>query len=389
MYKLVAMDVISTVGTDKLDTNQYQFTDIVEEADAILLRSTNIHELPVPETLKAVVRAGAGTNNIPIDKFTQLGIPVFNAPGANANSVKELVIAGMLLASRNINKALSFVDSMQSAEQSEMNKRMEASKKQFRGVELSGKTLAIVGLGAIGVKVANAAQAMGMRVIGYDPAIRVDSAWELSSTVSKESSLMQLAAKADYLSVHVPLNEHTKGLINQQLFKQLKPGCTLLNFAREQVVDELAVIDALENNMIKHYVTDFPSQQLKQYDNVIALPHLGASTVEAQEICAKMAVEQLIDYLEKGIIRNSVNFPTADLQKQPGSYRLAIVNRNVPQIVAKVSSVLGDNKLNIVELLNKSRGEIAYTLVDVGQKVTADIFDKINALDAVISLRVL
>ena len=385
----MAMDVISTVGTDKLDTNQYQFTDIVEEADAILLRSTNIHELPVPETLKAVVRAGAGTNNIPIDKFTQLGIPVFNAPGANANSVKELVIAGMLLASRNINKALSFVDSMQSAEQSEMNKRMEASKKQFRGVELSGKTLAIVGLGAIGVKVANAAQAMGMRVIGYDPAIRVDSAWELSSTVSKESSLMQLAAKADYLSVHVPLNEHTKGLINQQLFKQLKPGCTLLNFAREQVVDELAVIDALENNMIKHYVTDFPSQQLKQYGNVIALPHLGASTVEAQEICARMAVEQLIDYLEKGIIRNSVNFPTVDLCKQAGSYRLAIVNRNVPQIVAKISSILGDHKFNIVELLNKSRGEIAYTLIDVEQKVTADIFDKINALDAVISLRVL
>ncbi|HXF07728.1 MAG TPA: phosphoglycerate dehydrogenase [Candidatus Acidoferrales bacterium] len=387
MFKILTLNNISSRGLSQFDAEQYQVGSDLAEPDAILVRSQVMHEMAFPPSLKAVGRAGAGVNNIPIARLSAAGVPVFNTPGANANAVKELVLAGMLMASRNIPQALRFVDDL-TGDDAAMHKAVESGKKQFVGTELPGRTLGVVGLGAIGVKVANAAHALGMRVIGFDPKVTVENAWQLSAGVEQARSVEEVIARADYLSFHVPLNDHTRNMLSAERLKVAKPGLIVLNFSREGVVEAAVVREALDEGKLASYVCDFPSVALQGHPRVIALPHLGASTHEAEENCAVMVVQQIRDYLENGNIRNSVNFPEAILPRTEG-YRICIANANVPNMLGQISSTLAGSGLNILDMLNKSRGELAYTVVDVDQAVTDPVLGQLRAIDGVLTVRAL
>jgi D-3-phosphoglycerate dehydrogenase len=347
-----------------------------------------MHGAPIAPEVRAVGRAGAGVNNIPVETLSRRGIPVFNTPGANANAVKELVLAGLLLAARNIAPAWLFARSL-SGDDAAIESAVEQGKKNFVGFELPGRTLGVVGLGAIGVEVANSALALGMHVLGYDPQITVQRAWQLSASVEQALSLEDLCARADAISVHVPLNEHTTKLVNATRLGLMKPDGTLLNFARAAIVDDAAVIAALDAGRLHAYVCDFPTAALKDHPQVVTLPHLGASTGEAEENCAVMVAEQVRDFLENGNIRNSVNYPEAILPRIPNTTRLAIANSNVPNMVGQISTCLAAAQLNIADLLNKSRGEYAYTLIDTDGTVGEEVLMKIRAIAGVLCARIL
>jgi D-3-phosphoglycerate dehydrogenase len=361
MNKIQTLNNISPVGLDKLPREHYEVSSEMANPDAILVRSAKMHALEIGSNLKAVGRAGAGVNNIPLDKMSEKGVVVFNAPGANANAVKELVISSILLASRNICQAWDYVNGLPL---DNLKTAIEDGKKNYAGSELPGKTLGIVGLGAIGVQIANAANALGMKVIGFDPNITIKSAWKLSADVEQALSVDELFLQSDFVSFHVPLVAGTKNLLNEERIALLPVGATILNFARDGIVDEEALIVALESGKVKYYVTDFPIDDKKNHDRVIALPHLGASTAEAEDNCAIMVVNQVKDYLENGNILNSVNFPEAKMPRV-GEFRLAITHQNIPNMVGQISTILADAKINIVDMLNKSREGVAYTFTTI------------------------
>jgi D-3-phosphoglycerate dehydrogenase / 2-oxoglutarate reductase len=388
MFKIQTLNNISAIGLERLPRDRYEVSSDQKEPDAILVRSADMHKLEIPASVRAIGRAGAGTNNIPVPAMSKRGVPVFNAPGANANAVKELVIAGMLMAARNLIPAWSFAQTLD-GDDATLHKATEAGKKQFVGFELPGKTLGVIGLGAIGVKVANAALDLGMKVLGYDPSITVQNAWQLNAAVQQAGSVEDLLARADMVTVHVPLLDATRHLINEARIKLMKNGATLLNFAREGVVDEAAVKAGLDEGKLRAYVCDFPTHLLYRHPRVVALPHLGASTAEAEDNCAVMVADQLRDYLENGNIRNSVNFPEAIMPRVAGATRMCISNANVPNMVGQITTVLARHNLNIADLLNKSRGEVAYTLVDVEGAVPGAIVQEILAIEGVLSTRLL
>ncbi|MDR1712009.1 MAG: phosphoglycerate dehydrogenase [Propionibacteriaceae bacterium] len=388
MFKIKTLNAISNVGLSRLPKDLYEVGSDVAEPDALLLRSANIHGAEIPASILAVARAGAGTNNIPIADYSARGIPVFNTPGANANAVKELVVAALFLAARNIIPAAAFAHRLDGDADS-MGKAVEAGKKNYVGFELPGRTLGVIGLGAIGVEVANAASGLGMKVIGYDPAVTVEHAWKLSPWVERATSLDTLFKRSDIVTVHVPLLDATKGLVGAEQLALMKKSAVVVNFARGPIVDEAAVVEALESGKLRGYVCDFPTPALNKRDKVVTLPHLGASTNEAEENCARMAADQLRDYLEQGTIRNSVNFPNAELPRAEGTTRIAIANSNVPNMVGQISTLLAGEQLNISDLLNKSRGELAYTLVDVEADLPDALLAKIQQIPGVLSARVI
>ena len=387
MFKILTLNNISVTGLERLPRDQYEIASEIQHPDAILLRSFKMHDMEIPATLKAVGRAGAGVNNIPVDKLSQLGIPVFNAPGANANAVKELVVAGMLLASRNICQAWDYTNKL-AGDDAELNKQVEAGKKKYAGFELPGRTLGVVGLGAIGIRVANVALSLGMKVIGYDPQITVKGAWQLAADVKQAHSVDDLVSHCDFITFHVPLVEGTRNMLNAERIKLMKQGAVVLNFARDGIVDDQAVCHALETGKLYAYVTDFPSNSLKGHERVIALPHLGASTGEAEDNCAVMVAEQVRDFLENGNIINSVNFPEVVMARTEGT-RLAIANSNVPNMVGQISTAVAEAGLNIIDLLNRSKGDVAYTLADIEGEIPQSVIDRIKAIDGVLSVRVL
>jgi D-3-phosphoglycerate dehydrogenase len=387
MYKILTLNNISVAGLDRLPRETYEVASEITHPDAILLRSYKMHDMEIPETVKAIGRAGAGVNNIPVASMTEKGIPVFNAPGANANAVKELVLAGMLMAARNLGQAWSFARGL-NGEDGEINKNVESGKKQFVGFELPGRTLGVIGLGAIGVKVANAARALGMNVIGYDPTITVQSAWKLSSEVEQALSVDDLLSRADFVTFHVPLIDSTKNMINAERIQSMKKGSVLLNFSRSGILDDQAVVDGLDDGHIYGYVCDFPSNLLKDHPRCVTLPHLGASTKEAEDNCAIMVADEVREYLEDGNITNSVNFPEINLPRN-GGFRISVVNSNVPNMVGQVSTDLAEDSLNIIDMLNKSRADIAVTLIDVDKAPEPATLERIEAIDGVLSVRCL
>ncbi|KOR32441.1 3-phosphoglycerate dehydrogenase [Achromatium sp. WMS3] len=387
MYKILTLNNIAVAGLERLPRDSYEISSEIVHPDAILVRSFNMHEIDIPKTVKAIGRAGAGVNNIPVDQLTARGIPVFNAPGANANAVKELVLAGLLIAARNIGQAWQFAKA-QAGDDTTIHKAVEKGKKQFVGFELPSRTIGVIGLGAIGVLVANAAHALGMKVIGYDPTITVKRAWQLTADVEQAISVDDLLARSDCVTFHVPLNDETRHMIDAKRLKLMRPNSVLLNFARQGIIDDHAVVDALDNKHLYAYVCDFPNNLLKDHPKVITLPHIGASTKEAESNCAVMVAEQVRAYLEEGNIENSVNFPEIILPKSAG-YRIAIVNANIPNMVAKISTDLGQTGLNINDLLNKSRNEIAVTLIDTDSPPPQETLDQISAIHGVLSVRCL
>ncbi|MFN2309102.1 MAG: phosphoglycerate dehydrogenase [Gammaproteobacteria bacterium] len=387
MFKILTLNNIAVSGLERLPRARYEIASEIRYPDAILLRSFKMHDLEIPASLRAVGRAGAGVNNIPVDKLSRLGIPVFNAPGANANAVKELVLAGMLLAARNICQAWDFSRNQQ-GDDTAINKAVEAGKKDFVGFELPGRTLGVIGLGAIGVKVCNAALALGMKVIGYDPDITVQRAWQLSSEVEQAHSVDDLLGRVDFVTFHVPLVDATRNMINADRLKFMKKGVVLLNFARHGIIDDQAVLGAIESGRVYAYVCDFPSNLLKDHPRVITLPHLGASTAEAEENCAIMVADQVRDYLEDGTVVNSVNFPEVNMPRTEG-FRLAVVNANVPNMLGQISTVLAEAGHNILDMLNKSRGELAYTLVDVATSLDEACLNRLRGINGVLSVRML
>jgi len=389
MYKILTLNNISVSGLDRLPRDRYEVASEIQHPDAILLRSFKMHGMDIPATLKAVGRAGAGVNNIPVDKMSQRGIPVFNASGANANAVKELVVAGMLLASRNICQAWNYTDKLV-GDDAALSKQVEAGKKKYAGFELPGRTLGVVGLGAIGIRVANVALSLGMKVIGYDPQITVKGAWQLAAEVEQAHSVDDMVSRCDFITFHVPLVDATRNMLNAERVAVMKKGAVVLNFARDGIVDEEAVCKALDSGELYAYVTDFPSGSLNGHERVIALPHLGASTAEAEDNCAIMVAEQIKDFLENGNITNAVNFPEVVMPRTNNiGNRLAIANSNVPNMVGQISTALADAGLNIVDMLNKSKGDIAYTLADVETEVADVVVERIKAIDGVLSVRVL
>lgn len=384
--KILTLNAISARGLARLPQHYIVGGDVAEP-DGILVRSANMHEMDIPASVRAIARAGAGTNNIPVKKLSERGVPVFNAPGANANAVKELVIAGMLLAARNIVPAIKFVEGLSGSDE-EMHKATEAGKKAFAGTELPGRTLGVIGLGAIGSYIAEAAIKLGMHVVGFDPAITVDAAWRLPSQVKRAESVEDVLRMADFVTLHVPLLDATRNLINAQRIAVMRPGAVLLNFAREGVVDNAAVIEALDAGKLHAYICDFPANALKGHAKAVALPHLGASTEEAEENCAVMVAEQLADYLEHGNVLNSVNFPNVSMGRE-SAYRIAIANANVPNMVGQISSLLAAAGLNIHNMVNKSKGDMAYTLVDVDSAVTAAVMQQLAAIAGVLAVHYL
>ncbi len=385
MFKILTLNNIALEGLRHFPRERYEVASEIGHPDAIVLRSFNMHDMEIPETLAAVGRAGAGVNNIPIEAMSARGIPVFNAPGANANAVKELAVAGLLLAARNLCDAREHVKALNETGDA-LNKAVEAGKKKFVGYELPGKTLGVIGLGAIGVEVANAALALGMNVIGFDPKITVRRAWQLSSGVEHAENIEQLFQHADAITMHVPLVEETRNLVNRDRLALMPKGGVIINFARGGVVDDDAVLAALDSGHLRTYVTDFPTAETKAHPQVIALPHLGASTAEAEENCAVMVVENVKDYLENGNIRHSVNFPEARLPRLD-AHRITIANANVPNMVGQITTSLANAGLNIEDLLNKSIGELAYTIVDVNGPVTDEEMAELRAIDGVLTLR--
>ncbi|NCF52137.1 3-phosphoglycerate dehydrogenase [Gammaproteobacteria bacterium] len=385
MFKVLTLNNIAVEGLRHFPRDRYEVASEIAHPDAIILRSYNMHDMVIPDTVAAIGRAGAGTNNIPIESMSARGIPVFNAPGANANAVKELAIAGLLIAARNICDAREYVRGLADTGD-KLEKAVEAAKKQFVGFELPGKTLGVIGLGAIGVEVANAALALGMKVVGFDPKITVRRAWQLSAGVEHADTLDQLFQKSDAVTCHIPLVEETKNLVNRDRISLMRNGGVIINFARSGVVDDAAVIAALDSGKLHTYVSDFPTAALIAHKKVVALPHLGASTTEAEENCAIMVAENLKDYLENGNVRFSVNFPESRLPRLD-AWRITIANANVPNMVGQISTGLASAGLNIEDLLNKSIGELAYTIVDVNGPVSEDTLAQIRAIDGVLTLR--
>lgn len=385
MYNILTLNNISEEGLKLLPNDLYAVTDSAADPHGILVRSSKMHDMELGDNLEAVARAGAGVNNIPIDKLSELGIPVFNAPGANANAVKELVIGGMLLAARNLAQAWSYTQQLE-GEGDTLSKAVEAGKKKYVGYELPGRTLGVIGLGAIGVRVANAALDLGMNVIGFDAMVTVERAWELHSGVEQARSLNDLLERSDMVTLHVPLLDATHELINADGIARMAEGAVLLNFARDPIVDEDAVLKSLAAGHLSRYVTDFPNRKVLGNDKVITLPHLGASTNEAEVNCAIMVARNLRNYLENGVISHSVNFPTADMSRNT-PFRLTIVNQNVPNMVGQISTCLANASLNIADLLNKSLGELAYTIVDLDAPVPAELIAEIEAIEGVVRVR--
>jgi len=386
-YRILTLNDISPRGLARLPRERYEVGAAVTYPDAILVRSADLHGFEVTPGVRAIGRAGAGVNNIPVDSLSRRGIAVFNTPGANANAVKELVLAGLLLAARNIGAAWLFARALEGDDEA-IEAAVEKGKRRFVGFELPARTLGVVGLGAVGVEVANSALALGMKVLGYDPQLTVQRAWQLSSSVEQALSLEDLFTRSDAITVHVPLNESTEGLVNAARLALAKPDATLLNFARAAIVNTQAVLAALDAGRLHAYVCDFPSRALKEHPRVMTLPHLGASTGEAEENCAVMVVEQLRDFLENGNIRNSVNYPEAVLPRMPNTTRLSVANRNVPNMVGQISTCLAARGINIADLLNKSRGEFAYTLIDADGAVGEELLASLRAIDGVLSARI-
>jgi D-3-phosphoglycerate dehydrogenase / 2-oxoglutarate reductase len=384
-FQVLTLNKIAAVGLNRFPAARYVTGTEIAEPDAILVRSHNMHEMHIPNTVLAIARAGAGTNNVPVQKMSERGVPVFNAPGANANAVKELVITGMLLASRNIVPALHFTSSLH-GDDSSLHKQVEEGKKHYAGTELRGRTLGIVGLGAIGRLVADAAIGLGMHVIGFDPEITVDAAWSLPSQVKKANSVEDLLRHSDFVSLHVPLLDATRDLINEKRVAAMKAGCVLLNFSRDAIVNEDAILAGLASKHVRCYVCDFPTNKTQHNPGVIALPHLGASTREAEDNCAVMVADQLRDYLEHGNVTNTVNFPNVTMSRE-SSFRLAIANANVPNMLGQISTTLADAGINIHNMMNKSRGEMAYTLVDTDSAFPAKLIAQIAAIPGVLMVR--
>ena len=387
MFNIHTLNAISNKGTDRLPADKYNVGAPIDSADAILVRSAKMHDMSLPESVLAIGRAGAGVNNIPVDKMSEQGVVVFNAPGANANAVKELVMAGMLMSIRNLGAAWDFARGLNGTDE-EIHKAVEAGKKDFVGFELPGRTLGVIGLGAIGVRVANAAKALGMRVIGFDPGISIERAWELSPEVHQASSVDEVLAKADFVSFHVPLIDATRNLINAERLAFMKENVVVLNFAREGIVDEAAMVAALDAGKAHAYVSDFPSNLTKNHPRCLTFPHLGASTGEAEDNCAIMVADQIKDYLENGNIRNSVNFPEVRMARS-GVQRLAIANRNMPDMVGQISHILGQSNVNIERLMNESRKQVAYTLIDLDSPISADTLAALRGINGILRIRVL
>ena len=384
MYKVQTFNQISELGLSMFPRQEYQVGPEMSDADAILVRSHKLGQEYIGSNLKAVARAGAGVNNIPVDDYTKQGIVVFNTPGANANAVKELVVCGLLLSARGILPGINWVNTLgNDTEYSELNKLMEEEKKKFKGCELAGKTIGVVGLGAIGAVVADVAIQLGMKVLGYDPAISVDAAWRLANQVEKQENLTSLISRSDFVTLHLPVLENTRNLIDRKIINYFKTGAVLLNFSRDAIVDNGALLEGLNSGRLSRYVTDFPTPELLGNPRTILMPHIGASTDEAEENCSIMAVNQLRDFLENGNIRNSVNFPNLNLERSE-STRIAIVNQNVPGMLGQILSILAERDINVIDMLNKSRGEIAYNLIDIEGDPMEEILGDIASIDHVI-----
>lgn len=386
MFKYYCLNPISSVGTEKF-SGSYEKTENIDEAEGILVRSASMHEMELPEKLLAVARAGAGVNNIPIDKCAEKGIVVFNTPGANANGVKELVIAGMLLASRDVVGGIEWVTA--NKDDADISKTAEKAKKNFAGTEIQGKKLGIIGLGAIGVKVANVASYLGMEVYGYDPYVSVDAAWNLSRDVKHVLNVDEIYENCDIITIHVPLMDSTKGMISKEAIEKMKEGVIILNFARDLLVDEKAVLDSISSGKIRKYVTDFPNTTTAGQEGCIVIPHLGASTEESEDNCAKMAVKQMMDYLENGNIINSVNYPKCDMGVCDQAGRIAIFHKNIANMITKFTACFGDNSINISDMMNKSKGEVAYTMMDIEAPASEDIIKKLASIEGVFRVRVI
>ncbi len=390
MYKVRTYNQISVKGLDRFPRQSYEVGSDIGSPDAFLLRSQKLQGVEVPKSLLAVARAGAGTNNVPIADYSKLGVVVFNTPGANANAVKELVMAGMLLATRGILPGMAYVNSLTDmSDAAAMAALLEKEKSRFAGGEIKGKTLGIVGLGAIGSMVADMALGMGMKVVGFDPALSIDAAWRLSNEVQRAENLQSLLARADYISLHVPAMDATKHMINEAALASMKPGAVLLNFARETIVDSAAVLRNLESGKLGKYVCDFPEPAMLGHAKVIAMPHIGASTEESEENCAVMAADELMNYLEHGNIVNSVNFPAISMGRTAGTTRITFSNDNVSGVLGHVLSVLADRHVNVIDMINKSRGELAFNIIDVENKPGADVVAAIEAVEHVIRVRVI
>jgi D-3-phosphoglycerate dehydrogenase len=384
-YQILILNKISSHGLKRLPAEQFETGSELSNPDAILVRSAKMHDMTIPSSVRAIGRAGAGTNNIPTAEMSKRGVVVFNTPGANANAVKELVLTGMLMAARNIGPAMKFVDTLQ-GDDATLSKLVEDGKKNFAGIELPGRTLGIIGLGAIGGLVADAALRLGMKVIGYDPEITVDAAWRLSAEVKRAHNVDDVFKHSDFISLHVPLIDATKKLVNAERIDLMKHGGVILNFAREGVIDEQAVIEGLDAKKLRAYICDFPTERMKSHPNVVALPHLGASTVEAEDNCAVMVADQVKDFLENGNIVNSVNFPSAQMPRE-SDHRLAIASANIPNMVGQISTAVASASINIHNMVNKSRADIAYTLLDLDSAAPDAVIKKISAIEGVLTVR--
>ena len=388
MYRIRCLNNISEKGLSLFRDQGYEFGDSILDGEAIVLRSHKLNVEEINSQVLAIGRAGAGVNNIPVEVCTEKGVVVFNTPGANANAVKELVLAGLLLSVRGVSDGINFVQKLDvSNDKKEMNKIVESSKKLFKGTELRGKTLGVLGLGAIGSMVAETALNLGMKVIGYDPALSVEAAWKLSSQVERINNLPSLFAGADIVTLHIPASKETMGIVDKELLNNFKDSGVLLNFSREEIVDEKGLRESLANGKVKKFISDFPTPGMLGLENVILMPHLGASTSEAEENCAFMVASQITEFLQNGNIKNSVNFPEVNLERTLGSFRLAVVNRNVPKILGSVLSALADKNINVLDMLNKSKDEIAYNLIDIDTKVSDQLLAEISGIEGVVNTR--
>lgn len=388
MHKIQTLNKISAQGLDHFSHDNYEVASEITNPDAIVLRSFKMHDMELPDSLKAVARAGAGTNNIPIEKCSEKGIVVFNTPGANANGVKELVLTGILLASRDIIGGINWAESLKD-EGDQVPALVEKGKSNFAGIEIKGKKLGVIGLGAIGAMVANDALALGMEVIGYDPYISVDAAWELSSDVQKATGLETLLSSVDYVTIHVPLMEQTKGMFNAEKFSMMKDGIRIINLARGGLVNNNDMKEALKTGKVSCYVTDFPDVELLGVDGIIPVPHLGASTAESEENCAVMAVQQVKEFLENGNIKNSVNFPNCAIPRVVGEKRIIIANQNIPHMISEITSLLAEKNINICDMLNKSKGDLAYNIIDIDGDLSSDVIASLEAINGIIMVKVL
>ena len=387
MYKILTLNKIANCGMEQLDENKYIWGDDIQNPDAIILRSFAMHDMELPKSLKAVARAGAGVNNIPIEKCSKAGIVVFNTPGANANAVKEMVIASLFLSSRKIIDGIAWAQTL-AGEGDNISKVVEKGKSAFGGPEISGKKLGVIGLGAIGVMVANAANSLGMEVIGFDPYISVDAAWGLSRAVKKATGLKEIYETCDYITLHVPLNAETKGMVGAEAFESIKDGVRIMNFSRGELVDTKSIIEAISNGKVACYVTDFPTAEMIGVPSVIAIPHLGASTPESEDNCAVMAAQELREFLENGNIINSVNYPNCTLERD-ANIRICVMHRNIPNMLGQISSLFASKNVNISNMLNKSRGDYAYTIVDVDEDPGVDAIDGTSAIEGVLGVRII